>query len=153
MSLWAWCVALGLTPHERIKRNSKLFKLICMPGYVAYVLVCVYAVNGARGFWPGFWQLLVILSVMNLIDRFLVDDWWVGHTRAWTIPGTEDMKPYITGQDKKRKWLFGTVGMVVIAAVLAGVMALLVRGGTARHKRIRTPCTAGRPGFFVGVRN
>lgn len=123
----ARCVALGLTTHERIKRNSKLFKLICMPGYVAYVLVCVYAVNGARGFWPGFWQLLVILSVMNLIDRFLVDDWWVGHTRAWTIPGTEDMKPYITGQDKKRKWLFGTVGMVVIAAVLAGVMALLVR--------------------------
>ncbi len=123
----ARCVALGLTTHERIKRNSKLFKLICMPGYVAYVLVCVYAVNGARGFWPGFWQLLVILSVMNLIDRFLVDDWWVGHTRAWTIPGTEDMKPYITGQDKKRKWLFGTVGMAVIAAVLAGVMALLVR--------------------------
>lgn len=120
-------MALGLTTHERIKRNSKLFKLICMPGYVAYVLVCVYAVNGARGFWPGFWQLLVILSVMNLIDRFLVDDWWVGHTRAWTIPGTEDMKPYITGQDKKRKWLFGTVGMVAIAAVLAGVMALLVR--------------------------
>ena len=69
----------------------------------------------------------MILSVMNLIDRFLVDDWWVGHTRAWTIPGTEDMKPYFTGQDKKRKWLFGTVGMVVIAAVLAGVMALLVR--------------------------
>ena len=69
----------------------------------------------------------MILSVMNLIDRFLVDDWWVGHTRAWTIPGTEDMKPYITGQDKKRKWLFGTVGMGVIAAGLAGVMALLVR--------------------------
>ena len=123
----ARCVEMGLTTHERIRRNSKLFKLICMPGYVAYVLVCVYAVNGARGFWPGFWQLLVILSVMNLIDRFLVDDWWVGHTRAWTIPGTEDMKPYITGQDKKRKWLFGTVGMAVIAAVLAGVMALLVR--------------------------
>ena len=40
------------------------------------VRVCVYAVNGARGFWPGFWQLLCILSVMNLIDRFLVDDWW-----------------------------------------------------------------------------
>ena len=38
-----------------------------------------------------------------------------------------DLKPYITARDKKRKWLFGTVGMVVIAAVLAGVMALLVR--------------------------
>ena len=26
----------------------------------------------------------VILSVMNLMDRFLVDDYWVGHTNAWT---------------------------------------------------------------------
>ena len=121
------CVEMGLTTHERIKRNSKLFKLCCVPGYLAYVLVFVYAVNGARGFWTGFWQLLVILSVMNLIDRFLVDNWWVGHTKAWTIPGTEDMKPYITAQDKKRKWLFGTVGMAAIAAVLAGVMAILAR--------------------------
>ena len=38
---------------------------------VYHVLVCVYALNGARGFVQGFWQLLVILSVMNLIDRFL----------------------------------------------------------------------------------
>ena len=121
------CVEMGLTTHERIKRNSKLFKLCCVPGYLAYVLVSVYAVNGARGFWTGFWQLLVILSVMNLIDRFLVDNWWVGHTKAWTIPGTEDLKPYITAQDKKRKWLFGTVGMALIAAVLSGIMLLFVR--------------------------
>ena len=82
------CVQLGLTTHEKIKRNSKLFKAVCMPGYIAYVLVCVYAVNGARGFLSGFWQLLVILSIMNLIDRFLIDGFWVGHTKAWTIPGT-----------------------------------------------------------------
>ena len=76
------CVALGLTTHERIKRNSVLFKACCIPGYIAYVLVCVYAINGARGFLTGFWQLLVILSVMNLIDRLLVDGWWVGRTKA-----------------------------------------------------------------------
>ena len=121
------CVKLGLTTPERIKRNSLLFKAVCLPGYIAYVLVCVYAINGARGFLPGFWQLLVILSVMNLIDRFLVDGYWVGHTRAWTIPGTEDLKPYITAQDKRRKWLFGTVGMAVISAVLAAVMTLFIR--------------------------
>lgn len=117
------CVALGLTTPERIRRSSILFKLVCVPGYIAYVLVCVYAVNGARGFLTPFWQLLVILSVMNLIDRFLVDDLWVGHTNAWTIPGTEDLKPYITG---KVKWLFGTVGMAVMAAVLSGIMLLFV---------------------------
>ena len=122
----ARCVERGLTTHERIKRNAVRFKAICVPGYIAYVLVFTYAVNGARGFLAGFWQLLVILSVMNLIDRFLVDDFWVGHTKAWTIPGTEDLKPYITAKDKQKKWLFGTVGMALIAAVLAAMMALFI---------------------------
>lgn len=33
------CVKLGLTTHERIRRNALLFKAICIPGYIAYVLV------------------------------------------------------------------------------------------------------------------
>ena len=90
------------------------------------MLVCVYAINGARGFWAGFWQLLAILFVMNLVDRLLVDGYWVGHTNAWTISGTEDLKPYITAEDKRKKWLFGTAGMAVIAAVLAAIMAVFV---------------------------
>ena len=121
------CVKLGLTTHEKIKRIALLFKAVCVPGYIAYVLVCVYPVNGARGFLVGFWQLFVILSVMNLIDRFLIDGYWVGHTNAWTIPGTEDLKPYITAKDKAKKWLFGTVGMAVISAVLAAIMMIFVR--------------------------
>lgn len=121
------CAALGLTTHERIRRNALLFKAVCVPGYIAYVLLCVYAVNGARGFAAGFWQILVILSMMNLMDRFLVDGFWVGHTGAWTIPGTEDLKPYITQKDKCRKWAFGTVGMAVISAALAGIMTIFVR--------------------------
>ena len=121
-----WCETLGLTTHAKIKRNALIFKAVCVPGYIAYVLVCVYGLNGARGFLAGFWQLLVILSVMNLMDRFLVDDWWVGHTPAWTIPGTEDLKPYINGRDKCVKWAFGTLGMAGIAAVLAGVMTLIL---------------------------
>ena len=121
------CVKLGLTTHAKIKRNSLIFKAVCVPGYIAYVLVCVYAINGARGFVQGFWQLLVILSVMNLVDRLLVDGYWVGHTNAWTIPGTEDLKPYITAEDKRKKWIFGTAGMAVMAAVLAGIMAVFIR--------------------------
>ena len=121
------CVRQGLTTHERIRRSALRFKAICLPGYIAYVLVCVYAVNGVRGFLAGFWQLFVILSVMNLMDRFLVDELWVGHTNAWTIPGTEDLKPYIAAQDKVKKWLFGTVGMAVISAVLAAIMMLFMK--------------------------
>ena len=121
------CVTLGLTTQESIRKHALLFKVLCIPGYITYVLVCTYAVNGARGFSDGFWQILVILSVMNLIDRFLVDGWWVGHTKAWTIPGTEDLKPYITRRDKLVKWIGGTVGLAVISAALAGIMTLFVR--------------------------
>jgi hypothetical protein len=120
------CVELGLTTHEKINKNSKTFKMVCIPGYLLYILVCVYGINGARDFWSGFWQMFVILSVMNLMDRFLVDDYWVGHTKAWTIPGTEDLRPYINSEDKRKKWIAGTVGMAVISAVLAGIAALVM---------------------------
>ena len=71
--------------------------------------------------------MLVILSVMNLMDRFFVDELWVGHTNAWTIPGTEDLKPYIATKDKVKKWLFGTIGMAVISAALAAIMMLFMK--------------------------
>ena len=120
-------VKLGMTTRDVIRKRSLRFKGLCVPGYMIYVLICVYWVNDARGFLPGFWQSSVILSIMNLIDRFLIDGYWVGHTDAWIIPGTEDLRPYITTKDKKRKWIMGTVGMVVIAAILSGIMSLIVR--------------------------
>ncbi len=119
-------IDLKLTTAAEIKRRGLTFRAVCIPGYILYVLVSVYAVNGARGFRSGFWQMLVILSVMNLIDRFLIDEYWVGHTGAWVIPGTEDLRPYITEADRKRKWLFGTVGMALISAVLSAIMALCI---------------------------
>ena len=103
-----------------------IFKAVCVPGYIAYVLVCVYALNGAKGFVQGFWQLLVILSVMNLIDRFWVDGGTFLLNCAWEIPGTEDLKPYITAKDKIKKWLFGTIGMAVISAALAAIMSVFI---------------------------
>lgn len=120
------CVSLGLTTPEKIRKNSLRFKACCIPEYIAYILVCAYAINGAAGLPEGFWQMLVILWIMNLIDRFLVDGFWVGHTKAWTIPGTEDLKPYITAKDKCRKWLFGTVGTAVIAAILSLIMTIFI---------------------------
>ncbi len=120
-------IALGLTTGDEIRRRSICFKGLCLPGYMVYVLICVYWINGARGFWSGFWQGFVILSVMNLIDRFLIDDYWVGHTGDWIIPGTEDLRPYITTKDRKRKWIMGTAGMAVIAAILSGFMTQILK--------------------------
>ena len=120
-------VQLGLSTADEIRKRSVLFRSLCLPGYLIYVLICVYVINGARGFFEGFWQGFVILFIMNLIDRFLIDEYWVGHTQAWIIPGTEDLRPYITAKDKKKKWIMGTVGMAILAALLSGIMALILK--------------------------
>ena len=121
------CVKNGLITQEKIKQNRTLFKSLGIPLYFIFVLVSTYAVNGARGFWPGFWQIFAILSIMNLIDRLFIDEYWVGHTKAWEILGTEDMKPCINTKDKIGKWLMGTVGFAILSAVLSGIMALILR--------------------------
>jgi hypothetical protein len=120
------CVENGLITRDKIRRNKRLFKGLCIPVYFVFALVCVYAVNGASGFGPGFRQMFAILSIVNLIDRLLIDEYWVGHTKAWEIPGTEDMKPYINGKDKIGKWLMGTVGFAILCAMLSGIMALVM---------------------------
>jgi len=120
-------IELGLTTAEAIRKRSVLFRSLCLPGYLIYVLICVYVINGARGFFAGFWQGFVILFIMNLIDRFLIDEYWVGHTKAWIIPGTEDLRPYITAKEKKKKWIMGTAGMALLAAILSGIMALILK--------------------------
>lgn len=121
------CVQNGLITRERIWQNRKIFKGLGVPLYFTFVLVSVYGVNGARGFWSGFWQLFAILSILNLVDRLLIDECWVGRTRAWDIPGMEDLKPYIDRKDTIGKWLIGTVGFAVLSAILSGVMALVLR--------------------------
>lgn len=44
------CVELGLTTHEKIKRNSLMFKLCCLPMYIVYVLVCVREEYQGQGY-------------------------------------------------------------------------------------------------------
>lgn len=120
------CIRKGMITREQIQRNRRFFKGLGIPLYFVFVLVSVYAVNGARGFRSGFWQCFAILSVVNLIDRLGIDAYWVGHTEAWVIPGTEDLQPYINRRDKLGKWFIGTVGFAALSAILAGMMILLL---------------------------
>lgn len=121
------CISLGLTTREKIDRDQKRTGAIMWAGMLGMVLFFVYVVNGARGFRDGFLQTFIILEISNLIDRFGIDEYWVLHTDAWIIPGTEDLRPYIGKKEKTVKWLSGTLGMAVVAAVIAGIMSLLVK--------------------------
>lgn len=119
------CVELGLISRGKIRQKAILLKAVCLPIYLIYLFLCIFVINQAQGFFNIFYQSFVILFVMNLVDRFLIDELWVGHTKAWIIPGTEDLMPYITKADKRKKWLAGIFGMAIIALVLAGLGKLL----------------------------
>lgn len=121
------CIELGLTTREKIMRRAVLVKSIMIPADIIYLILCVYGVNGARDFTDGFLHTFVILLIANLFDRFVIDELWVGHTNAWTIPGTEDLKPYITNKDKAAKWIFGISGSAAMSAALAWIMTLILK--------------------------
>lgn len=118
-------VELGMTTREKIKRISILTMIALFVPMIVLVPLMVYGINGARGFGNGFWQMLVILMISGLFDRIFIDWWWVGHTKAWIIPGTEDLRPYIYGKTLVKKWVGTLVGFPILAAVLAGIMQLI----------------------------
>ena len=118
-------VELGLTTKAKIQ---KTMIITCMALYAPVLILTplmVYGINGAVGFWEGFWQMSAILWIMGIFDRFFIDWYWVGKTKAWFIPGTEDLMPYIPKKVLIRKWVGSLVGFSMIAAMIAGVMMLL----------------------------
>lgn len=121
-------VALGYTSRAQIRRRFALVGAAMFAPVLVLTPLLVYAVNGASGFADGFWQMTVILWIMGLFDRLFIDLYWVGHTKAWIIPGTEDLRPYIPGRVCVQKWFFTLLGMPAIAAALAGLAALLQGG-------------------------
>lgn len=120
-------VKLGLTTKEKIQKTSIITVSALFIPMLVLVPFMVYGINGAKGFWDGYWQMLAILMISGLFDRLFIDWWWVGRTKAWVIPGTEDLMPYIYGKTLVKKWLGTLVGFPILAAILAGIMQLIVR--------------------------
>lgn len=118
-------VELGLTTKEKIKKRFIISCIVLFLPLVTLIPAFVYGINGATGFWDGFWQMTVILLIMGLFDRFFIDWYWVGHTKAWIIPGTEDLQPYIPKKVLIRKWVGTIIGYPIIAAAIAGFMMLI----------------------------
>lgn len=117
-------VELGLTTKAKIRKNFILCSIaLFVPLFILPPLM-VYGVNGASGFWDAFWQMSIILWIQGIFDRFFIDWYWVGKTKAWEIPGTEDLKPYIPAKVMAFKWLSTILLNPLIAALVAAVMEL-----------------------------
>lgn len=116
-------VQMGLTTKERIRRTTLISGAAILVPMLLLVPYMAYGVNGAQGFWEGWGQMTTIGLISGLFDRIFIDWWWVGHTRAWIIPGTEDLMPYIAGRTLAGKWISTVIGFPIMYALIA----LLVR--------------------------
>lgn len=118
-------VELGLTTKEKIKNGYTIAGIALFVPILLFVPAMVYFINGARGFWDIFLQLTVIFLIMGLFDRLFIDWYWVGKTKAWYIPGTEELMPYIPKKTLIKKWIGTFIGYPLLAAILSGVMSLI----------------------------
>lgn len=117
-------VELGLTTKDKIRKNFIICSAVMFVPLFVLPPLMVYGINGATGFWDGFWQMSIILWIQGLFDRIFIDWYWVGKTRAWEIQGTEDLKPYIPVKTLIMKWFSTLVINPLIAAAVAGIMQL-----------------------------
>lgn len=118
-------VELGYITEKEIKRRTLLVSLLLFVPLFILPPLMAYGINGAVGFRDGFWQMTVILLIQGLFDRFFIDWYWVDRTKAWIIPGTEDLRPYIPAKTKAVKWVSTLVMNPLIAAIAAGIVSLL----------------------------
>ena len=119
-------VELGYTTKKKIKKSFIFMALAMYIPLFTLVPFMVYYINGAHTFYDGFIQMTIIMWIMGVFDRLFIDWYWVGHTKAWEIPNTEDLKPYIPTKPLLVKWIFTIVGFPMIAAMIAGIATLIM---------------------------
>lgn len=119
-------IELGMTTREKINASAKRFKIIGLIFYFAYTILCVFVINGARGFWTSFRQFVGILWIMGVFDRIGVDLIWVGHTKAWIIPGTEDLMPYIPLKTHLMKWAMTLILYPIMGALICWLATIIL---------------------------
>lgn len=119
-------IKLGYTTKKAIKKQTILSLIVLyLPCFILVPLMVCY-INGAKTFPDIFIQSLLVMYIMGIFDRFFVDWYWVEHTKAWDIPHTENLKPYIPKKMKIFKWLGTIFGFALIALIIAAVMNKIV---------------------------
>ena len=117
--------ALGLTNRETVARKRKYFMIPFFLVMLSALVLIIGLWNGVRRFWPAYWQALLFLEVMNWYDGVVIDRLWVGHSRFWIIPGTEEIPFVQTWPQVMKKRGILTLIWIVGAAVVAGIVVLL----------------------------
>lgn len=118
-------VAIGLTDWTTIRRKKRRFMIPFLLILLVALLFIIGLWNGVSDFKTAYWQTLLFLEIMNWFDGIVIDRLWVGHSKIWIIPGTEDLPFVQTWPQVLKKRGLLTVIWIVGAALVAGlVMAI-----------------------------
>lgn len=114
--------SIGLADKAVITKRKKRFMALFYLVMLGALLLIIGVWNGVREFRPAYVQALLFLEVMNWFDGVVIDRLWVGHSKFWVLPGTEDL-PFVQtwGQVLKKRGI-----LTLIWAVGAAIVGLLV---------------------------
>lgn len=116
---------LGLTDRETVAKKRKVFMIAFFAVMAAALILIIRVWNGIQSFWAAYWQALLFLEVMNWYDGIVIDRLWVGHSRFWVIPGTEEIPFVQTWPQVLKKRGILTLIWIAGAAMIAGIVVLL----------------------------
>lgn len=116
---------LKLTDRETVAKKRKRFMTAFFAVMTATLILIIRFWNGVHDFRTAYLQALFFLQVMNWYDGIVIDRLWVGHSRFWIIPGTEEVPFVQTWPQVLKKRGILTLIWFAGAAAVAGIITLL----------------------------
>ena len=117
--------AIGLTDRETVKQKRKRFMTAFYLVMLTALIFMIAVWNQISDFKSAYLQALLFLEVMNVYDGIVIDKLWVGHSKFWILPGTEDI-PFVQtwGQILKKRSFLALI-WIIGAVIVAGIVVLL----------------------------
>lgn len=117
--------AIGLSDRAAMGKRKKRFMAAFYLVMLGALLLIIGCWNAIRDFKAAYYQALLFLEVMNWYDGVVIDKLWVGHSKFWVLPGTEDLPFVQTWKQVLKKRGCLTLIWIVGAAIVAGLDVLL----------------------------
>ena len=124
---------LGLTDKQTVKRKRIIFMTTFFIVMLVVLLLMIGLWNDVKDFPEAYLQSLLFLEVMNWYDGVVIDRLWVGHSKFWIIPETEDIPFVQTWKQVLKKrgiltliWILGAAVVAALDVLIFGI--IMIRG-------------------------
>lgn len=116
--------SIGLRDRDTIARKRRQFMTAFYLVMLTALVLIIALWNRIGTFGAAYLQALLFLEVMNIYDGIVIDKLWVGHSKFWILPGTEDLPFVQTWAQVLKKRAFLAVIWIAGAAIVAGIVVL-----------------------------